>query len=159
MCVWSALRALLVAEPYVFTSSNSCAYFRLASASGPSERNCEPLWRRKGRTSFSHPFGSLTSAGGTGRHWPGSDPTANRNDPKRPSSVRAAIIAAAAALPTAIPRVLDEPSGIPISEAAYCASNVACCVGARCESILYAAVAAAASFESDGVATRDVSRY
>ena len=147
-----------MAEPYFFTSSNSRVYFALVSAGGPSERNCEPLRIRNGRTFASHAFGSLTNAGSTGRHWPGSVPTANRNEPKRPSSVRAAIIAAAAALPTAIPRVFAEPSGIAMSAVAYCASNVACCVGARCESILYAAAAVAASFESEGVATLDVSR-
>jgi hypothetical protein len=81
------------------------------------------------------------------------------NEPKRPSPVRAAIIAAAAASPTAIPRVFGDPSGIGASEAAYWVSSVACCAGTRCTSRRYAAAAAAASIESDDVASRDEIRY
>ena len=117
-----------------------------------------PLLIRKGFTSFSHANGSFTKAGRTGRHWPAPVPTGNRYAPKRPSSVRAAIMAAAAAPPTAIPRVFAVPSGTDASDAAYCASSVAFCAGTRLSSTWYAAVAAAASFESNGVATRDVSR-
>ena len=58
-----------------------------------------------------------------------------RKAPKRPSAVRAAIIAAAAASPIAIPRVFEMPSGIAASEAAYWASSTACCAGTRCDSI------------------------
>jgi hypothetical protein len=125
---------VLVAEPSDLTSVNSRAYFRLVSASGPSERNCEGLRIRNGFTSFSQALGSLTNAGSTGRHTPGSKPTAKRNEPKRPSSVRAAIIAAAAASPTAIPRVFANPPGTSASEAAYRAASAACCAGTRCTS-------------------------
>jgi hypothetical protein len=120
---------VLAAEPSDFTSAYSRAYVRLASESGPAERNCDEFRIRKGFTSFNHAFGSLTFAGRTGRQAPGADPTANLNGPKRPSSVRAASIAVAAASPTAIPRVFDEPSGIVASDAAYCASSVDCCPG------------------------------
>jgi ribosomal protein S30 len=154
----SAVRVVLVREPTLLTSSKSRVYALLVSLSGPSERNCEASSSRNGRTSLTHAFGSLPKAGRTGFQTPGPEPTAKRNAPKRPSSVRAAIIAAAAASPTRIPRVFELPSGIAASEAAYCASRTACCAGTRCESILYAAAAAAAGFESIGCATRDVSR-
>ena len=126
---------MLVAEPIAFTSLNSCAYCVLPSAAGPCDWNCVPLSSRNGFTSFSHANGSFTNAGSTGRHWPGSVPTANRNEPKRPSSVRASIIAAAASSPTAIPRVFAVSSGIPASDDAYNGSSVAFCVGTRLSSI------------------------
>src|SRR5688500_17057091 len=95
--VWSAERVVLAADPSDFTSSNSRAYARLVSDSGPLERNCDALRIRNGFTSFSQAFGSLTKAGRTGCQAPAPNPTRNRNGPNRPSSVRAAIIAAAAA--------------------------------------------------------------
>ena len=39
---------------------------------------CVPLRITNGFTSFSHAFGSLTNMGSTGRHMPGSEPTAKR---------------------------------------------------------------------------------
>ena len=111
---------VLVAEPSDFTSSNSRAYLRLVSGSGPLVRSSAALGIRNGLTSFSQAAGSFAIAGSTGFHWPGPEPTGNRNAPKRPSSFRAAIIAAAAALPTAIPRRFDALSEIEASEAAYC---------------------------------------
>ncbi len=127
---------MLVADPSDLTSLNSRAYFLLVERRGPSEPNCVPLSIRNGLTSFSHANGSLTNAGSTGRHWPAPVPTGNRYAPKRPSSVRAAIIAAAAAPPTAIPRVFALPSGIAASDAAYCASSVGFCAGTRLSSTL-----------------------
>src|SRR5215210_7551406 len=47
------------------------------------------------------------------------------------------------------------PSGIPASAALYRASNTGSWAGTMLRSILYAAVAAAASFESVAVATRE----
>src|SRR5918995_7455398 len=121
MWVWSSLRAVLAKEPYAFTSLNSRAYWLLVSSFGPFDMNLAGSSTRNGFTSFSQAFGSFTNRGRTGRHSPGRVPTGNRYGPKRPSFVRAAIIAAAAASPTAIPPAFAAgPSEIAPSEAAYC---------------------------------------
>jgi hypothetical protein len=55
--------------------------------------------------------------GGASRHSPGFVPKTKVNGPPRPSFVRAASIAAAAASPAAIPPVFAAPSGTEPSEA------------------------------------------
>ncbi len=129
--VCSGVRTLSVAEPSVLTSSNSRAYFRLVSGSGPSDRNWDELGMKNGSTSLSQPFGSFTNIGSTGRHTPGPVPEGKPGAPNRPSSVRAAIIAAAAASPTAIPRFFERPSGIAARDDASCPSSAGCCAGTR----------------------------
>ena len=76
------------------------------SARGPFVRNCEELWRTNGSTLATHANGSLTNAGGAGRHSPTSSPAVNENGSYLPSFVLSASIAAAAAAPAAIPSVL-----------------------------------------------------
>ena len=129
------------------------------SGSGPAERNCDELSSRNGFTFRSQALGSLTKPGSTGSQTPGPGGSSGKPaGPKRPSAVRAAIIAAAAASPTAMPRVLGTPSAMPASDAAYWASSVDFTAPGRLRRTRYAAVAAAASFESNGEPTRVVSR-
>ena len=61
--------------------------------------------------------GSVAKIGGVGRQAPGVVPITGVNGPKRPSSARAASIAAAACSPSAMPRDLPGPSAIAASDA------------------------------------------
>src|SRR5262245_53350037 len=108
-----------VEEPRSFTSLYSVAYFRLVSAFGPLERNCDVRWSVNGLTFETQANGSLANAGSVGRHSPGSVPTGVVNGTKRPSPVRSARIAAAAAAPAAIPSSFAVPSGIAARAPAY----------------------------------------
>src|SRR5688572_24832841 len=110
--VCAAVRVALFSDPMDLTSLNSAAYAALVSGKGPAEANCDALGIRNGFTFRTQPAGSLPKAGGTGRHCPGSMPVGKPGAPKRPSFVRAAIIAAAAASPTGTP-VTRFNSGIP----------------------------------------------
>ena len=96
----------------------------------------------------------------SGHQCPGAVFGAHCEGPNRPSPARAAIIASAAALPEAIPCVLNGESGIAASESAYCVaseSRTLCFVGngmlagtveTMFERTVYAAVATAASGEA-----------
>ena len=141
------------------TSSNSRAYLRLVSAIRPLGAELRRALDQE-RLHVPEPGdGSFTNVGSTGRHTPGSGPRrGSRAAPKRPSSVRAAIIAAAAASPTAIPRFFERPSGIAASDDVSCASSAGCCAGTRWTRTRWAAVAAAASLESVGRPTLGGSR-
>ena len=150
------MRVVLSAAPIVLTSSNSLAYLALVSGFGGRPRNFEASPIRNGLTSLSHAPGSLMKSGTSGRHAPTADPAVNRKGPKRPSSVRAAIMASAAALPVAIPPSFAAPGGIVARAASYSgfsrAASAGCCAagttgGRLSTSTRYAAVAAAASRE------------
>src|SRR5215212_204385 len=110
--VWSSERLLLPDDPSALTSAKSSAYARVVSPCGARLRNSSALGSTNGSTSLSHENGSMRVAGATGRHSPGSVPALNRNDVNRPSPARAAIIAAAAASPVAMPPAFAGPSGI-----------------------------------------------
>ena len=89
----------------------------LVSGLGGSERIIAALGTRNGRTLPTHGAGSRANVGGVGRHAPGSEPMGKSNGAFRPSFARAASIAAAAALPAAMPPSLRGPSGTAASEA------------------------------------------
>src|SRR5688572_5227430 len=74
----SGLRGLSTA-PRLLTSLYSWAYAALLRLRGPGVRNCEADNNMNGSTSESHEFGSITFAGGIGRHSPGSVPTVSGN--------------------------------------------------------------------------------
>jgi hypothetical protein len=154
---------VLFTEPSALTSLKSSAHAALLSAWGPSVRNCEELCIRNGRTPPTHGVGSsicVPSGFNSGCQCPGSELGTHGDGPKRPSPCRAPIIASAAAFPAAIPAVLNGVSGIAASEAAYSVESdcnklalfgngmVAGTVETMLERTLYAAVAAAASFEA-----------
>src|SRR5215217_6487178 len=124
--VWSAVRLELLRAPTAFTSAKSTAYASLASAFGPSERNCDALAIRKGFTYATQAKGSLAKSGSSGRHAPGLELAVNLKGPNRPSSIRAEIIAAAAVSPAAIPPSFDTPSGTAVSDASYNGSSAGC---------------------------------
>ena len=81
----------------------------------PSVRNCEGLWIGNGFTLATQGVGSrigVPSGLSCGCQCPGSVFDFHGEGPKRPSPCRAAIIAAAAAFPAAIPAVFMGESGI-----------------------------------------------
>src|SRR3954453_17404791 len=110
--VWSSERVVLAVDPIAFTSAKSAAYARVVSPCCARLWNSSALGSTNGVTSLSHENGSMTMDGATGRHWPASAPVLNRNDVNRWSPARAAIIAAAAASPVAMPPAFAGPSGI-----------------------------------------------
>src|SRR5205085_12065022 len=108
------VRTVLFSEPSALTSLKSAAQAELASALGPSVRNCDELSSRKGRTPATHAAGSRICAPSgftSGCQCPTAVLATHGDGPNRPSPSRAAIIASAAASPAAIPSVLDRPSG------------------------------------------------
>ena len=100
---------------------------------------------------------------------PGAEFGTHCDGPNRPSSWRAAIMAAAAAFPALMPWRLDEPFGIAASELSYCVASdrnrAARAVASKFGTVAtmsrrtpYAAVATAASFDALA-AKRLCSRY
>ena len=107
------MRVLGSFEPSIFTSLNSAAHSGLVKSYGPSVRNWPVLFSVNGSTLATH-ANTFALAVSTGRHSPLSVPIGHCALPtKRPSSARAAIIAAAAAWPIAIPCSFSGLSGIP----------------------------------------------
>ena len=88
---------MLVSEPSSLTSLKSSAYAALVSAFGPSVRSISALGTMNGRTFPTHGAGSDAKFGGVGRQTPGAGGYRSGGGPKRPSSCRAASIAAAVA--------------------------------------------------------------
>src|SRR5688572_4486833 len=160
--VWCWVRVEFVLAPIDFTSSNSRAYCGLVSGQGPFVRNCNALLIRNGVTFRIHPFGSFPLASGTQSPGPGTAGTVKQHGPNRPSPVLAAIIAFAAATPAAIPPAFAGLSGVTSGSIAgsvlYVVVSAASCSGRMLLRTWYAAVAAAASCESNGVASGDT-RY
>ena len=112
-------------------------------------------------TFLSHAPGSLTKPGGVSCQTPGSGgPTGNGSATNRPSSVRAAITAHAAASPVAIPPVLAGPSataalaasnaGSTIATSAFCWASVPTTPPST--STRWAAAATARSWENERLA-------
>src|SRR5690242_8199397 len=122
LCVCSAERTVLETEPSAFVSFTSTAYAVLSSACGPSLRNCDDVRSRNGFTFATHAVGSSCSEPSglsSGCQCPGLAFETHGDGPKRPSFVRAASIASAAAVPAATPASLAAPFGTAASEAAY----------------------------------------
>src|SRR5436305_15298057 len=71
MFVSSAVRAVLVAPPYVFSSLNAVTQSELDSDGGGPGRNWAPLLRTKGCTFATHGVCDARYAGGVKRHTPG----------------------------------------------------------------------------------------
>src|SRR6185436_13830191 len=103
--VWASVRLEPDCAPSALTSLNSAAYSGLASAGGPSDRNWPGLFIVSGVTVANWPK-TLFDTGPTGRHSPGWSPTGHGSTSNRPSVLRAAIIAAAAAAPIVRPSSL-----------------------------------------------------
>src|SRR5215208_3810627 len=164
LCVCVGVRTALVAEPSIVTSFRSAAYAALPSAFGPAVRNCEELCSMNGRTRPTHGVGSSSGRNVVGSisgcQYPGPVSCVHWDGPKRPSFIRAAIIASAAAFPALMPILLNGLSGIAAFAVLYCvvspANRLALfgngMVSGTPETMLertrYAAVAAAASCEA-----------
>jgi len=113
-----------------------------------------------GRTFPIHGAGSFAKFGGVGRQIPGAGGNRFGGGPNRPSFCRAISIALAAVSPIVTPLPFDPGglSGKPAMYASYWGCSVGSCAGnrpgrsAKPTSTRKAAVAAAASFESVGLA-------
>src|SRR5437588_11370561 len=94
IAVSSAVRAVLVALPYVFSSLNAVTQSELESDGGGPGRNWAPLLRTKGCTFATHGVCAARYAGGVKRHTPGPGAIVAKVDVEasgvtRPSPVRA----------------------------------------------------------------------
>src|SRR5947209_6996844 len=92
--VSSAVRAVLVALPKVFSSLNAVTQSELESDGGGPGRNWAPLLRTKGCTFATHGVCGARYAGGVKRHTPGPGAIVGKVDVEasgvtRPSPVRA----------------------------------------------------------------------
>src|SRR5207342_2101336 len=126
--VWSAVRALGVVTPSPprrLTSLKSLAYRFDVTAYGGPGRNCELEFKTNGVTS-DQPGANAKSEPGVNRYSPGRVPCGyalSNSSVSEPSAFLARRMAAAAASPTASPRIFARPLGMASMAAAYSAST------------------------------------